>query len=152
MKLLYKNIVVGNLNDLGCNMNREGGGLDLLPVHERELSKLSDQLFEWVETSARLEELELALDEDDGERSGEIEKLWEKQSKLPDFGNHDCWRLFDEETGRTENISSPRFWQGGAGWYFDVPESKKEEKDFSSVLGLLIGLILVAIWAYITHG
>lgn len=152
MKLRYGTIIVGSLSGLTCDMNREGGKLDLLPVSQREVSKLSDQVFEWVEINSRLEELELELNDEEYEINSEVEKLWDRHSQLPNFDSDNCWNLYDEESGRAEIISSPRFCGEGAGWRFNVPDAKKKTKDFSGAIGLFIGMVLVAIWAYIKYG
>ena len=127
MKLLYKNIVVGSLRDLRCDMYRESGQIDLLPIKQRESTELSRQLFEWVENISRLEELDLVLNDEEYDDSREVKKLWERRSRLPDFGSHDCWKLLYDETGKVENISSPQFCGSSVGWYLNPPEMEKKD-------------------------
>ena len=124
LKLLYKNLEVGSLSDIKTDMYRENGIFEILPVAQRDSSKLSEQLFEWIEIVSRLEHLESELDGEDYEENPEVNELWDRRNLLPDFEDHDCWILVDEESGKTDKISGPRFCKGGAGWYLTPTETK----------------------------
>ena len=152
MKLVYDNIVVGTVKENSCDMYRVGAFLELTPIHERESSKLSDELFKYIQLKIRNEELEAELGEYNAIEDSEVNKLWEQLVDLPSFEGHDCWKLLNEKTGATESISTPIFSDGGVGYYISLPESKKEDtKDYSAVIGFIIGVIIVLIyftWKY----
>jgi len=131
-------------------MYRESGELELIPIPQRKTSEVSIQLFKWIEISGRLEELDLVLE--DEEESPEFDKLWDQRELLPNFGEHNYWNLFDDKLEKEEVISSPCFYPGSACWYLKMPEKKEEKKDYSTIIGFLIGLAVVAIWYFVKYG
>ena len=136
--LLYQDIRLARVDDLKTDMYREDGRLDFDTDLNQQLPqnrlKLRRQLVRWIELTREISRYNRELDGEAFNQNAVVDAIWREREQLPNFAEHDDWKLLHADTGRIDELVTIDFDDDRGYWTISPPPRRKQGDD--SIFGL----------------
>ena len=158
--LLYQDIRLARVDDLKTDMYRENGRLDFDTDLNQQLPqnrlKLRRQLVRWIELTREINRYNRELDGEAFNRNPVVDAIWREREQLPNFAEHDDWKLLFADTGRIDELVTIDF-DGDRGYWTISPPARRQQGDDSifglrdwqaTLLAITIGMLITGLILY----